>query len=107
MFQNTDLKQLTLSVFAFNPRAQRVYEKTGFVLESVEEGALEDDGKLIDSYNMVLTRERWEKLREAGGGDRTGIPKRYILMSHVPIPPLHGLSQQKLLSQAWILPLTG
>ncbi|GFR39215.1 acetyltransferase [Insulibacter thermoxylanivorax] len=67
MFQNTDLKQLTLSVFAFNPRAQRVYEKTGFVLESVEEGALEDDGKLIDSYNMVLTRERWEKLKEAGG----------------------------------------
>jgi diamine N-acetyltransferase len=59
IFEQTDLKQLTLSVFAFNPRALRVYEKIGFVMESVDKDDLEYEGELIDSYNMVLTRERW------------------------------------------------
>ena len=58
---NTDLKQLSLSVFAFNPRAQRVYEKVGFVLDSVDKDDLEFEGEKIDSLNMILTRENWEK----------------------------------------------
>lgn len=60
IFNQTDLNQLTLGVYAFNPRAQRVYEKVGFVLESIDKNALEYEGEWIDSYNMVLTRERWE-----------------------------------------------
>lgn len=63
VFLNTDLNQLTLSVYAFNPRAKRVYEKTGFVLESINEAELEFEGKMIDSLNMILTRERWESSR--------------------------------------------
>ncbi|MDF2541595.1 MAG: family N-acetyltransferase [Herbinix sp.] len=63
IFLNTDLKQLTLSVFAFNPRAQRVYEKIGFILSSVDKNELEYEGEMIDSYNMVLTRERWNTIK--------------------------------------------
>lgn len=63
VFSKTDLRQLTLGVYSFNPRAMRVYEKAGFVLESVEEAVLEFEGCKIDSLNMVLTREQWEKRR--------------------------------------------
>lgn len=62
VFLNTDLKQLTLSVYAFNPRAQRVYEKAGFVLDSVDKAVLEFEGDMIDSINMLLTRENWESI---------------------------------------------
>jgi diamine N-acetyltransferase len=61
VFENTDLKQISLSVYEFNPRAQRVYEKIGFVLESIDKADLEYEGVMIDSYNMVLTRERWSQ----------------------------------------------
>ena len=60
IFSNTDLNQLTLSVYSFNPRAQRVYEKAGFVLESIDEAEFEYEGEMIDSLNMILTRSRWE-----------------------------------------------
>lgn len=61
VFLNTDLKQLTLSVYAFNPRAKKVYEKAGFILDSVNEAELEFEGNMIDSLNMKLTQENWEK----------------------------------------------
>ena len=64
MFLNTDLRQITLSVYAFNPRALSVYEKAGFVTDSVDVGELEFEGERIDSINMVLRRERWEGLRK-------------------------------------------
>ncbi|MEH7384526.1 GNAT family protein [Bacillus sp. JJ1521] len=60
IFTNTTLNQLTLSVFSFNPRAKYVYEKVGFVLDSIDKNELEFDGKWIDSINMVLTRENWQ-----------------------------------------------
>lgn len=59
IFNTTDLKQITLGVYAFNPRAQRVYEKVGFVLASVDKADLEFEGESIDLLNMVLTRENW------------------------------------------------
>ena len=63
IFKNTDLTQITLGVYAFNPRAKRVYEKIGFVLESIDKDDLEYEGELIDAYNMVLTRDRWSSLQ--------------------------------------------
>ena len=60
IFANTDLNQLILSVYSFNPRAQRVYEKAGFVLENIDEAVLEHDGCMIDSLNMILTHSKWE-----------------------------------------------
>jgi RimJ/RimL family protein N-acetyltransferase len=59
VFRNTNLNQLTLSVYEFNPRAKNVYEKIGFVLESIDEKDLEFEGVWIDSINMTLTREKW------------------------------------------------
>lgn len=63
VFKHTNLQQLTLSVFEFNPRARNVYEKVGFVVGSVDKNDLEYDGKWIDSINMKLTREDWDKNR--------------------------------------------
>ncbi|SFJ88823.1 diamine N-acetyltransferase [Halobacillus dabanensis] len=60
-FKNTNLNQLTLSVYDFNPRAKKVYEKVGFVVESIDENDLEFEGEWVDSINMKLTREIWQK----------------------------------------------
>ncbi len=62
VFQNTDLKQLTLGVYAFNPRGKRVYEKVGFTVESIDKDDLEFEGQMIDAINMVLTRESWQSI---------------------------------------------
>ncbi|WP_079478440.1 GNAT family N-acetyltransferase [Halobacillus salinus] len=59
LFTNTSLQQLTLSVFDFNPRAKRVYEKVGFVKYSVDKDDLEFEGEWIDSINMKLVKEDW------------------------------------------------
>jgi RimJ/RimL family protein N-acetyltransferase len=64
VFRNTSLNQLTLSVYEFNPRAKNVYEKIGFVLESIDEKELEFEGKWIDSINMTLIREKWMNRHE-------------------------------------------
>ncbi|WP_456276377.1 GNAT family N-acetyltransferase [Bacillus sp. AK128] len=61
IFQNTKLNHLTLGVYAFNPRAKNVYEKIGFVVESIDENELEYEGEWIDSITMQLTREEWLK----------------------------------------------
>ncbi|TCS96487.1 GNAT family N-acetyltransferase [Hazenella coriacea] len=61
VFKNTKLNQLTLSVFDFNPRAKKVYEKVGFVIDSVDKNDLEFEGKWVDSINMKLTRNNWMK----------------------------------------------
>lgn len=61
IFLNTSIKQVTLGVYVFNPRARRVYDKIGFVVESIDIGDLEFEGEMIDAFNMVLTREKWKK----------------------------------------------
>ncbi|MGM9973013.1 MAG: GNAT family N-acetyltransferase [Clostridiaceae bacterium] len=63
VFLNTDLKQLTLGVYAFNPRGKRVYEKSGFVFESIDKNELEYQGEMIDLINMKLKREDWEEIK--------------------------------------------
>lgn len=63
IFENTDLNQLTLGVYAFNQRGKSVYEKVGFTLESIDKDDLEFEGEKIDLYNMVLTRKSWEERR--------------------------------------------
>jgi RimJ/RimL family protein N-acetyltransferase len=59
LFQHKSLAFLTLSVFAFNPRAMSVYEKVGFTVQSIDENDLEFEGEWIDSINMKLTRDDW------------------------------------------------
>lgn len=59
-FSTTRLHRLELEVFAFNPRAQRVYEKVGFVAEGVRRGALRYDGAFVDAVVMSIIRPEWE-----------------------------------------------
>ena len=63
------LQRITLEVFAFNPRARRVYEKVGFVHETTEVGALTFDGQSIDAHLMAITRSPADARRSAGGED--------------------------------------
>lgn len=64
IFEKTTINYLTLSVFAFNPRAKKVYEKVGFVEVSIDKNELEFEGEWIDSINMKLTREAWENTQK-------------------------------------------
>ena len=48
-----DLHRVELAVFAFNPRAQRAYEKAGFVLEGRRRQALRWDGAWHDDLVMA------------------------------------------------------
>lgn len=46
------LHRVELEVYAFNPRAQRAYEKAGFVLEGRRRDALLWDGEWVDALVM-------------------------------------------------------
>ena len=59
-FAHLPLHRIELEVFAFNPRAQRVYEKTGFLTEGVRREALLYDGERVDAIVMGLLRSDWE-----------------------------------------------
>ncbi|MFD2442658.1 GNAT family N-acetyltransferase [Bacillus sp. CGMCC 1.16607] len=59
VFTHTDINQITLGVYAFNPRAKIVYEKVGFEFDSIDEKDLEFEGEWIDTIIMKLTREAW------------------------------------------------
>lgn len=50
------LHRLSLEVYAFNPRARRVYEKAGFRSEGVLRDALLFDGQWIDAEVMAILR---------------------------------------------------
>lgn len=53
-FTGVGLHRVGLEVFAFNPRAQRVYEKCGFVREGVLRDALLWDGAWHDAIVMAI-----------------------------------------------------
>jgi RimJ/RimL family protein N-acetyltransferase len=48
------LHRIELSVYAFNPRAQRVYEKAGFRVEGIARDRLCFDGVWIDAVQMSI-----------------------------------------------------
>lgn len=58
-FAELGLHRISLEVFAFNPRARRVYEKVGFVAEGVLRDALKWDGEWIDSTVMAILAPDW------------------------------------------------
>lgn len=51
-FTVLSLHRVDLEVYAFNPRAQRVYEKAGFKVEGVKRDAFKFDGERVDSVMM-------------------------------------------------------
>lgn len=62
-FDTVGLHRVELEVFAFNPRARRVYEKVGFVWEGTKRHALWWDGEWIDLHLMGLLADEWRAHR--------------------------------------------
>lgn len=53
------LHRVELEVYSFNPRAQAVYEKAGFVREGVRRDALRWNGEWVDAITMsILATDR-------------------------------------------------
>jgi RimJ/RimL family protein N-acetyltransferase len=60
-FEAVGLHRIQLSVFDFNPRARRVYEKVGFTAEGVEREVLLHDGVWADAIRMSLLDHEWAR----------------------------------------------
>ncbi len=56
-FTELNLHRVSLSVFEYNPRALRSYEKAGFQVEGRERGALKRDGRRWDLIYMGILAE--------------------------------------------------
>lgn len=53
-FDVLGLHRVALEVFAFNPRAQRAYEKAGFTVEGRQREALFWEGEWVDAISMAM-----------------------------------------------------
>jgi len=53
------MNRVTLSVFEYNPRAIRSYEKAGFRHEGRMRGRLNKEGKRWDMLFMGILRKEW------------------------------------------------
>ena len=62
-FEKVGLHRIELTVFAFNPRARRVYDKVGFVLEGTRRKALRWDGEWVDAQIMGILADEWSRHR--------------------------------------------
>lgn len=61
-FTEINLRRVTLTVFEYNPRAIRSYEKAGFQHEGRLRGALLSDGRRWDILYMGLLYETWMEM---------------------------------------------
>lgn len=73
-FEQLGLHRISLEVYAFNPRARRVYEKVGFVAEGVLRDALLWEGKRVDAMVMAILAPEWfeHRGRPDAAGPRPG-----------------------------------
>ncbi|WP_135230018.1 GNAT family N-acetyltransferase [Deinococcus fonticola] len=55
-FHLVGLHRISLSVYAFNPRARRVYEKCGFSFEGTQRDALCWEGQWVDQFLMSILK---------------------------------------------------
>ncbi|MEU8390315.1 GNAT family protein [Micromonospora sp. NPDC048842] len=62
-FERLGLHRISLEVFAFNPRARRVYEKVGFVAEGVLRQVLRDGDDWVDATVMSILAPEWAEHR--------------------------------------------
>jgi RimJ/RimL family protein N-acetyltransferase len=61
-FTELNLRRVTLTVFEYNPRAIRSYEKVGFHYEGRLRGALLRDGKRWDMLYMGILAQEWKEI---------------------------------------------
>lgn len=62
-FEVLGMHRIHLGVYDYNPRAQRAYEKVGFVREGVNRDELFLDGEWHDSINMSILEDEWANHR--------------------------------------------
>jgi len=62
-FDILNLHKIELEVYAFNPRALRVYRKVGFVEEGIRRDALLWEGERVDAIMMGLLRTEYRAQR--------------------------------------------
>jgi RimJ/RimL family protein N-acetyltransferase len=60
-FEQLGLHRIGLQVYAFNPRARRVYEKVGFVVEGVMRDEFRYRDEWIDATMMSILAREWEQ----------------------------------------------
>jgi RimJ/RimL family protein N-acetyltransferase len=58
-FTEINLRRVTLTVFEYNPRAIRSYEKAGFRHEGRMRAVLNKEGRRWDVLYMGILREEW------------------------------------------------
>jgi RimJ/RimL family protein N-acetyltransferase len=61
-FGMLNLHHISLTVFEYNPRGVKSYEKAGFKLEGVQRQFLNRDGRRWDMYRMGILKREWEEL---------------------------------------------
>ncbi len=62
-FGNLRMERIWLDVYDFNKRAQRSYEKCGFVLEGIRRHAAFRRGAYIDIHLMSILHDEWAALK--------------------------------------------
>jgi RimJ/RimL family protein N-acetyltransferase len=65
-FTRLALHRVALTVFEFNTRAIRAYQKCGFAIEGSARGAIFRDGRFWDEIHMSILAEEWETRRQPG-----------------------------------------
>jgi RimJ/RimL family protein N-acetyltransferase len=63
-FTEINLRRVTLTVFEYNPRAIRSYEKAGFRHEGRMRGFLNREGRRWDELFMGITRAEWFEVNQ-------------------------------------------
>ena len=61
-FNKLNLNKLELDVRAFNKRAIRSYEKSGFKVEGIIRENYFEDGKYSDTIKMGILKREWEEI---------------------------------------------
>jgi RimJ/RimL family protein N-acetyltransferase len=69
-FDRLGLHRVGLSVFAFNTRALRAYDKAGFRVEGRVREAIRRDGRHWDEIQMGVLRDEWRARRRESGALR-------------------------------------
>ena len=62
------MRRITLEVLEFNPRAQRVYEKVGYVVTGVRPDELVFDGVAVAAVDLAVDAEHWRGFPAAPAG---------------------------------------
>lgn len=70
-FDRLDLHRVGLTVFSFNERAIRAYEKAGFRIEGRLRQSVMRDGRWCDEVQMGILRDEWRAGRAKAAVDET------------------------------------